>query len=101
MERKEGREMREWTEEDLRRVGDLRRSKKRLSWREIAVEMDRDVVDVRTIWRKRNKSRATTPASTTTTEEDGVRDVWDEYKVCFPLVMEVNETDSSIARIVG
>ena len=75
--------MREWTEEELRRVGELRRSKKRLSWREIAVEMDREVVDVRTTWRKRVKPRVTTPAPATPEEvEEG--DLWDEDKVCFP-----------------
>ena len=84
MEKKEGCEMREWTEEELTRVGELRRSKKRLSWRDIAMEMDREVVDVRTTWRKRVKPRVTTPPPATTTEEVGEGDFWDEYKVCFP-----------------
>jgi hypothetical protein len=84
VERKEGREMREWTEEELRRVGELRRSKKRLSWREIATEMDREVVDVRTTWRKRAKHRVTTPVPATTTEEVEEGEFWDEYMVCFP-----------------
>jgi hypothetical protein len=76
--------MREWTEEELRRVGKLRRSKKRLSWREIAREMDREVVDVRTTWRKRVKPRVMTPAPATTTEDVEEGDLWDEYKVYFP-----------------
>lgn len=76
-----GMEWREWTEEELRKVGELRMSKKRSSWREIAVEMGREAVDVRTTWRKRVKHRATMPAPEITAEETDVEEVWDEYKV--------------------
>ena len=77
-----GREVREWTEGELRRVGELRMLKKRLSWSEIAVEMDREVVDVRTTWRKRVKHRARTATPDDTEgEDDGGDEVWDEYKV--------------------
>jgi len=77
-----GREVREWTEGELRRVGELRMLEKRFSWREIAVEMDREVVDVRTMWRKRVKHRArTVTPNDTEGEDDGGDEVWDEYKV--------------------
>ena len=75
------RKLLEWTDEELKRVGELRESKKRWSWREIALEMNRDVVDVRTTWRRRVKpAHGATPDPV---ENDGNSDgiVWDENKV--------------------
>ena len=63
----------DWTEKEVCRLEELKKSSRYYTWREIGVEMNRDWRDARKIWRERH------PRTTTVTTVPS----WDENKVSF------------------